>query len=62
MRESAYNIWMQKDDAAYVFNARSGSLLRLGHDDYQALRAFWTARSLYRQGARQECWLTWQRD
>ena len=29
MRKSAYNIWIEKADAAYVFNARSGSLLRL---------------------------------
>ena len=45
MRESRYNIWVEKADAAYVFNARSGSLLRIGSDDYQALRNFLSDRT-----------------
>jgi len=40
MRESRYNIWVEKPDAAYVFNARSGSLLRIDNDHYRSLRGF----------------------
>jgi len=40
MRESRYNIWADKPDGAYVFNARSGALLHIDDDDRQALRRF----------------------
>ena len=46
MRELAYNIWIEKADAAYAFNARSGSLLRLGNEDYRAFCAFLTDQTL----------------
>ena len=38
MRESRYNVWLERDDAAYVFNGMSGALLRISADDYGAYR------------------------
>ncbi|MFI5015218.1 MAG: radical SAM protein [Hyphomicrobiales bacterium] len=40
MRESRYNIWVEKPQAAYVFNARSGALLRIDAAHYRSLRGF----------------------
>ncbi len=40
MKESRYNIWTDRADAAYVYNGVSGSLLRVPKDDYAALRRF----------------------
>lgn len=45
MRESRYNIWVEKAEAAYVFNALSGSLLRIGTDQRRALRNFLTGNA-----------------
>ena len=38
MKESRYNIWTERGDAAYVYNGVSGSLLRVPKDDHAALR------------------------
>jgi hypothetical protein len=40
MRESRYNIWIDRSDSAYVFNARSGALLRIPEPEHKRLRAF----------------------
>jgi uncharacterized protein len=40
VKESRYNIWVERDDGAYVYNGMSGSLLRVSHDDHAALRRF----------------------
>ncbi|MBR1280203.1 radical SAM/SPASM domain-containing protein [Bradyrhizobium sp. AUGA SZCCT0283] len=40
MRESRYNVWVQRPDAAYVFNSRSGALLRIPTEYHMAYRAF----------------------
>ncbi|MGW2949962.1 radical SAM protein [Streptomyces eurythermus] len=40
MRESRYNVWVERPEAAYVFNSRSGALLRIPTVHYQAYRAF----------------------
>ena len=40
MKESRYNIWVERGDAAYVFNGTSGSLLRVPVHDYRALQHF----------------------
>jgi hypothetical protein len=40
MRESKYNIWVEKPQAAYVFNARSGALLRIDAEHYRSFRGF----------------------
>ena len=45
MRESRYNVWVEKGASAYVFNALSGSLLRMGGEDRGALRAFLSGQS-----------------
>ena len=42
MRESRYNIWVEKSGAMYVFNGVSGALLRISTRDYQSLRRFLT--------------------
>ena len=38
MRESQYNIWVERANAAYVFNGMSGSLLRIPQQHYGAVR------------------------
>ena len=40
MRESRYNIWVERPEAVYVFNAVSGSLLRIPAQHYAAYRDF----------------------
>ena len=40
MKESRYNIWVDRDDGAYVYNGVSGSLLRVPHDLRAALERF----------------------
>jgi hypothetical protein len=40
MRESRYNVWVDKGASAYVFNALSGSLLRMSRDDHRAVDAY----------------------
>src|SRR5262245_20568268 len=40
MKESAYNVWVEHDSSAFVFNGISGALLRLPQEDYLALRRF----------------------
>jgi uncharacterized protein len=40
MKESCYNIWVDRDDAAYVFNGTSGALLRVPRADLHALQQF----------------------
>lgn len=40
MRESRYNVWVERGDAAYVFNGVSGALLRVQAADRQSLREF----------------------
>ncbi|MEU1889908.1 radical SAM/SPASM domain-containing protein [Streptomyces pristinaespiralis] len=40
MRESRYNVWVQRPDAAYVFNSRSGALLCIPIEHHVAYRAF----------------------
>ena len=40
MRESRYNTWVERGDAAYVFNGLSGALLRISRQDRDALRQF----------------------
>ena len=43
MKESRYNIWISRDDAAYVYNGVSGALLRVPAEDHAAAKAFLTA-------------------
>ncbi|MGZ4650253.1 MAG: radical SAM protein [Kineosporiaceae bacterium] len=38
MRESRYNVWAERDDAAYVFNGMSGALLRIPAAEYRGYR------------------------
>ncbi len=38
MRESQFNVWVERDGAAYVFNGVSGALLRVPIDDRLALQ------------------------
>jgi uncharacterized protein len=40
MKESRYNMWVERDDAAYVFNGMSGALLRVPKPDQTALQRF----------------------
>jgi uncharacterized protein len=40
MRESRYNVWVDRPDAAYLYNGVSGALLRIPHQDLPALRGF----------------------
>lgn len=40
MKESNYNIWIERGDFAYVFNGISGALLRLSKEEYDALRRY----------------------
>jgi uncharacterized protein len=40
MKESRYNIWVERGDAAYVFSGISGALLRVPKDDYRDLQRF----------------------
>jgi uncharacterized protein len=38
MKESRFNVWVERDDAAYVFNGMSGALLRVPREQHLALR------------------------
>jgi uncharacterized protein len=38
MRESRFNIWVEREDAAYVYNGMSGALLRVPREHHRALR------------------------
>ena len=40
MRESRYNVWVEREDSRYVYNGNSGSLLRVGEADYEGLQQF----------------------
>jgi uncharacterized protein len=40
MKQSRYNIWVERGDAHYVFNGVSGALLRATKDSYDALERF----------------------
>lgn len=40
MKESRYNVWVEQDGAAFVYNGVSGSLLRVSGPDHQGLRRF----------------------
>src|SRR5688500_2909119 len=40
MRESRYNVWVDRGDAAYVYNGISGGLLRVPREDAQGLQTF----------------------
>jgi uncharacterized protein len=40
MRESRYNIWHERGDAAYVYNGISGALLRVPSDERDSLARF----------------------
>jgi uncharacterized protein len=40
MRESNYNIWVERGDAGYVFNGISGALLRIPKEHYYPVRDF----------------------
>ena len=40
MKESRYNIWVDRDDGAYVYNGVSGTLLRVPLDERAALDRF----------------------
>jgi len=42
MKESRYNTWVERGDAAYVFNGLSGALLRVPPAEHAALRGFLT--------------------
>jgi uncharacterized protein len=40
MKQSRYNIWVERGDAAYVFNGVTGALLRVPTEEYVALQRF----------------------
>ena len=40
MKESRYNVWVEREDAVYVFNGVSGALLRVPRDYYADLRSY----------------------
>lgn len=40
MKESRYNIWVERDGAKYVYNGVSGGLLMVPIDEYSSLRRF----------------------
>lgn len=40
MKESRYNVWVQRDDASYVYNGVTGALLRLTEADFRAVQRF----------------------
>jgi uncharacterized protein len=40
MKESRYNVWVELDEADYVFNGVSGALLRMPRSEHQALTKF----------------------
>src|SRR5256885_17230853 len=40
MKESSYNIWVERGASAYVFNGVSGALLRVPHEQRRALQGF----------------------
>jgi uncharacterized protein len=40
LRESCYNIWVETEGAAYVFNGMSGALLCVPNKEYRALKTF----------------------
>lgn len=42
MKESRYNIWVETESSAYVFNGLSGALLAVSLEDRQAVRDFVT--------------------
>src|ERR1700758_308976 len=37
MRQSRYNIWVERDGSSYVYNGVSGALLRMSADDRSAV-------------------------
>jgi uncharacterized protein len=40
MRESRYNIWVERENAAYVFNGLSGALLRIPKAHYRLMKEY----------------------
>jgi uncharacterized protein len=40
MKESTFNVWVDREDASFVFNGLSGSLLRVPTDQRRGLRGF----------------------
>jgi len=40
VQESRFNVWVERDDGAYVYNSLSGALLRLPTEQHAALRRF----------------------
>jgi hypothetical protein len=40
LKESRYNIWVDRDDGAYVYNGVSGTLLRVPVPERAALARF----------------------
>ncbi len=40
MKESRYNIWVEREGASYVYNGMSGALLRVNREDHRALEGF----------------------
>lgn len=40
MRESRYNVWVERDGAHYVYSGISGALLRVSQPDYEGLQRF----------------------
>jgi uncharacterized protein len=45
MKESRYNVWVKRPDAAYVFNGVSGAILRIPIDHFLAYEGFMAGRS-----------------
>jgi uncharacterized protein len=42
VKESRYNVWVERDDALYVYNGVSGALLQVPKDEYEGIQAFIT--------------------
>lgn len=40
LKESRYNIWVERDGAQYVYNGVSGALLKVPAEDYRAAKSF----------------------
>jgi uncharacterized protein len=40
MKESRFNVWVEREGGAYVYNGMSGALLRVAPEEYRALRRF----------------------
>jgi len=40
VKESRYNVWVERPDAAYVYNGVSGALLQIPRDDASAVRGW----------------------